>query len=151
EQTARVVELDAQNALYARFPMQRLDAESLRDRLLSLAGRLDDRLYGPSLEVEDDFVGQVVVKNDVPRRSVYVQVRRSKPLSLLTTFDAPQMMLNCDRRVLSTGAQQSLMLMNNDFVLQQSDLLAARLRSETPAGFANDLTAPLTAAFPRPP
>lgn len=149
DQAARITELDAQNALYARFPLQRLDAESLRDRLLALARRFDDRMYGPSLEVEDDFVGQVVVKNDVPRRSVYVQVRRSKPLSLLTTFDAPQMMLNCDRRVLSTGAPQSLMLMNNDFVLKQSELLAARLRSETPAGFAAGLTAPLAGRFVR--
>jgi hypothetical protein len=151
EQSAKIVELDAQNQLYARFPLQRLDAESLRDRLLAFAGRLDGRMYGPSLEIEDDFVGQVVVKNDVPRRSVYVQVRRSKPLSLLTTFDAPQMMLNCDRRVLSTGAPQSLMLMNNDFVLKQSELLAARVRNETPAGFSPELTGPLAAAFPRPP
>jgi mono/diheme cytochrome c family protein len=145
----RVFQLDAQNTWYARFPLQRLDAESLRDRLLAVAGRFDDQLYGPSLPVEDDFVGQVVVKGDVPRRSLYVQVRRSKPLSLLTTFDAPQMMLNCERRVPSTGAPQALMLMNNDFVLQQAERAAQRIRAETPAGYASELTASLSARFPR--
>lgn len=145
----RIRELDAQNAWYAKFPLQRLDAETLRDRELALAGRLDDRMFGASLAVEDDAVGQVVVKDDVPRRSVYVQVRRSKPLSLLTTFDAPQMMLNCERRVPSTGAQQSLMLMNSEFSLKHSELLAQRIRTETPAGFAPELTNPFAQRLPR--
>ncbi len=128
EMAERARQLDSQNALYARFPLQRLDAESLRDRLLIAAGRLDDRLYGQSLPVEDDFVGQVVVKDDRPRRSIYVQVRRSKPLSMLTTFDAPQMMLNCERRIPSTGAPQALMLMNSDVLLKHSELVARRSR-----------------------
>jgi hypothetical protein len=145
----RVRQVDAQNSLYAKFPLQRLDAETLRDRTLLLAGRLDDRMFGPSIAVEDDSVGQVVVKDDVPRRSIYVQVRRSKPLSLLTAFDAPQMMLNCERRIPSTGAQQSLMLMNSEFSLKYAELLAQRVRAETPASFASELTAPLASRFPR--
>ena len=149
ELAERVQQIDAQNTLYAKFPLQRLDAESLRDRLLAVAGRLDRRMFGPSLAIEDDFVGQVVVKDGVPRRSLYVQVRRSKPVSLLTTFDAPQMMLNCERRVPSTGAAQSLMLMNSEFVLKQAELLAQRVRAETPAGFAAELTSALSARFPR--
>src|SRR5262249_60383301 len=104
---------------------------------------------GPSIPVEDDAVGQIVVKDDAPRRSVYVQVRRSKPLSMLTAFDAPQMMLNCERRIPSTGAQQSLMLMNGDFTLKHAELLAVRGRGETPAGYAKALTEPLAARFPR--
>ncbi len=145
----RVRELDSQNALYAKFPLQRLDAETLRDRTLALAGRLNDRMYGSSIPVEDDTVGQVVVKDDAPRRSVYVQVRRSKPLSMLTTFDAPQMMLNCERRVPSTGAQQSLMLMNSDFSLKHAELLAQRVRLETPGDFAPALMAAFVQRFPR--
>jgi hypothetical protein len=149
ELAERVQQIDGQNTLYAHFPLQRVDAESLRDLLLQVSGRLDRQMFGPSLAIEEDFVGQVVVKGAVPRRSLYAQVRRSKPLSLLTTFDAPQMMLNCERRVPSTGAAQSLMLMNSEFVLKQAEQLAQRARAETALGFEAELTAPLSARFPR--
>ena len=64
------------------------------------------------------------------RRSVYVQVRRSKPLSMLQTFDAPTMEPNCAVRTASTVAPQSLMLMNNDFVVEQSRFFAERICRE---------------------
>ena len=110
--------IDTENALHWHFPLRRLEAEALRDRMLAAAGQLDRALYGPAIGVEEDFAGQVVVKDEKPRRSVYLQVRRTKPVSFLTTFDAPVMTVNCERRVSSTGAMQSLMLMNNDFVLK---------------------------------
>jgi hypothetical protein len=61
------------------------------------------------------------------RRSVYVQVRRSRPLAVLETFDRPRMDPNCERRNASTVATQSLMLMNGTFLLDQSDRFAQRL------------------------
>jgi hypothetical protein len=64
------------------------------------------------------------------RRSVYVQVRRSKPLGFLNTFDAPLMEVNCERRQSSTVATQALMLMNSDFILDQARHFAVRLRRE---------------------
>jgi hypothetical protein len=126
-----------------------LEAEILRDRILAASGKLDRTQFGPAVPVEEDFVGQVVVKDDAPRRSVYLQMRRSKPVSFLTTFDAPVMTLNCERRVPSTGAPQSLMLMNSDFVLKHAGLFAQRLRSETPADFALPAAQPLAARYPR--
>src|SRR5205823_12862587 len=65
------------------------------------------------------------------RRSVYVQVRRSLPLSMLETFDAPALNPNCELRNRSTVAPQSLLLMNNDFILSQSQALAERVIAET--------------------
>ncbi len=140
---------DLENALYSRYPIRRLDAEVLRDRILVASGKLDRTQFGPPVNVEEDFVGQVVVQADMPRRSIYLQARRTKPISFLTTFDAPVMSVNCERRVPSTGAQQSLMLMNSEFVLKQAGLLAQRLRSETTPDFAQDIAAPLAARFPR--
>jgi hypothetical protein len=90
-----------------------------------------------------------MVKEDKPRRSIYLQVRRTKPVSFLTTFDAPVMTVNCERRVSSTGAVQSLMLMNNESVLKEAEHFAQRLRRETPADYAKDAGAPLAAKFPR--
>lgn len=115
---------------YAKFPLRRLDAEALRDSVLSISGKLDRAQFGPAIPVVEDFVGQVLPEKDSTRRSVYLQVRRSKPVSLLTTFDAPVMAVNCERRIASTSAPQSLMLMNSDFILAQAKAFAERVRSE---------------------
>lgn len=140
-------ELDPENRLYWRMPFQRLDAEAIRDSLLAVSGALNDRMFGPPVPVREDAVGQIVVGIDkkqgdnkmpveVPmggeefRRSIYVEVRRSRPLAFLNTFDAPVMEVNCERRTSSTVAPQSLMLMNSEVVLQQAQLFADRLRRD---------------------
>lgn len=141
---------DSENRLLSHFPLQRLDAESLRDRMLLAAGRLDRTQFGPPVAVEEDFVGQVIPAGDSGRRSIYLQVRRTKPVSFLTAFDAPVMTVNCDKRVPSTTAPQSLVLMNSEFVLAQAGALATRLRNETAPDFAQELTASVAAAYQRP-
>ena len=123
---------DNDDAWYGRYPLRRLDAETLRDRMLFVSGRLDQTLFGRPVPVIEDTVGQVLPANDSPRRSLYLEVRRTKPVSLLAAFDAPIMAVNCDRRMISTSAPQSLMLMNSEFVLNHAQALAKRLRSELP-------------------
>lgn len=140
-------EVDPENRLYWRRSIQRLDAEALRDSLLAVSGVLNERMYGAAVPVREDVVGQIVVgidkkqgDNKMPvevamggeefRRSIYVEVRRSRPLAFLNTFDAPVMEVNCERRSSSTVAPQALMLMNSDFVLQQAGFTAQRLRKE---------------------
>lgn len=140
---------DAENALYSRFPLRRLDAEVLRDRMLVASGTLDRTAFGPPVAVTEDFVGQVVTPDDQPRRSIYLQTRRTKPVSFLTTFDAPVMTVNCEQRASSTGAQQSLMLMNSDFVLKQAGLFAQRVRRETPVGYADEVAQALAGEYAR--
>ncbi len=122
------------------MPLRRLDAEVLRDRMLATSGVLDPALFGPPVAVEDDGAGQVIVKNGVPRRSIYLQVLRTKPVSFLTAFDAPVMETNCDRRLLSTVATQSLMMMNSELVLRQAAALADRLARATPLNFPTPTT-----------
>ncbi len=141
--------IDSENALYWHFPLRRLEAEVLRDRMLVASDRLDAALYGPAIPVEENFAGQVMVKDDKPRKSIYLQVRRTKPVSFLTTFDAPVMTVNCERRVSSTGPVQSLMLMNNESVLKEAEQFAQRLRRETPPDFAKDAAALLATSLPR--
>ncbi len=140
---------DPENRLYWRMPVQRLDAEIIRDAVLATSGSLNRKQFGPPVPVRPDVHGQIVVGEDkttgdnkMPvegslngeefRRSVYVQVRRSRPLALLHAFDAPVMEVNCERRQNSTVATQSLMLMNSQFLLDQAARFAARL--ETDAG-----------------
>jgi hypothetical protein len=139
----RKAAIDPEDRLYWRMPLKRLDAETLRDRILATSGVLNLKMFGPPVPVKEDAVGQIVVGVDAPapggevpagheafRRSIYVQVRRSQPLAMLHVFDQPVMETNCERRVVSTVATQSLMLMNSDFILAQAGYFAARIRKE---------------------
>lgn len=138
---AELAEKDPENALYGRFPVLRLDAETLRDRVLFATGVMNPAMFGPAIAVQEDDVGQVIVTGEAPvpapglvvptnlptfRRSVYVQQRRSQPVAMLQAFDAPVMQVNCEKRASSTVAPQALMLMNSDFVVKQSGYLASR-------------------------
>ncbi|WP_337177305.1 PSD1 and planctomycete cytochrome C domain-containing protein [Paludisphaera sp.] len=140
-------EVDPDAALLSRFPLRRLDAESLRDAVLAVAGRLDLTPFGPAVEAVEDGFGLVDAKDGAPRRSVYLQARRSRPMSFLTTFDAPVMAVNCERRAEATSAPQALMLMNGDFVLKHAEALAARALAEAPGDSPEALDARVAAAW----
>ena len=81
--------IDAENQFYWRKSLQRVDAEILRDSMLAVSGNLDLRLFGPPVAVAEDETGQVRVDASQPRRSIYARVRRSQPVGMLQTFDAP--------------------------------------------------------------
>ncbi len=149
---------DPENRFFARFKMQRLDAETLRDTMLTIAGTLNPSPFGPPSEIARDVQGRIVTGKDKGtitlakvesggaddfRRSIYVQVRRKTPLTVLDTFDAPVMSPNCELRARTTVAPQSLMMMNDTFVLDTAQSLAKRLRTETP----DDLHAQIAAAW----
>jgi hypothetical protein len=123
--------IDSENALLGRFPVRRVDAESLRDHVLQVSGRLDRTLFGPPVPVVENAVGLVDPANDSSRRSLYLQVLRTRPVSLLAAFDAPVMTLSCDRRIPSTTPSQSLMLMNSDFIVNHAARLAGRVCAES--------------------
>lgn len=161
-------DLDPDAALYSRKPLQRLDAEAIRDSILAVSGNLNLKKFGPAVPVRADVAGQIVVgidrtsgdnkmPVDVPlngeefRRSIYIQVRRSKPLALLNTFDAPVMELNCEKRQYSTVAPQALMLMNSQFILDQSERLAIRLRREAGVSPGRQIERAWQLTFSRPP
>jgi hypothetical protein len=119
--------IDSDNRYYWRRDLQRLDAESLRDSILAISGQLKTDLYGVPIPLQEDDAGQVRIDPSVPRRSLYAKWRRTQPVAMLQAFDAPVMGVNCDVRQASTVATQSLMLLNNEFLLDQSDKLAKRI------------------------
>jgi hypothetical protein len=140
--------IDPDNLLLSRTSIRRIDAETLRDSMLVASGKLNRKMFGAPVPVTIDVDGQVIVGVDttdtsgrpsgkiVPlngeefRRSVYVQMRRNRPLGMLETFDLPKMEPNCEARAASTVAPQSLALMNSSFCLQQADLFADRILRE---------------------
>ena len=72
------------------------------------------------------------MKGDQYRRSIYIQVRRSRPLAVLETFDLPELAPNCTKRAKSTASTQALMMMNSSFVVEQSESFADRLITAQP-------------------
>ena len=139
---------DPDNRLYGRFPLRRLDAEAIRDGMLAVSGTLNPAQFGPPVPVMPDDVGQIILgmanrdgagykKGDetltpeqLGRRSIYVQVRRSQRLAFLDTFDWATVEPNCEVRISSTVTPQALMLMNNDFIIGQAGHLTKRLLRE---------------------
>ncbi len=113
-----------------RPSLVRLDAEIVRDRMLAVSGQLDKTLFGRPLKIKEDETGQVVVDGPQTRRSLYIRQQRSRPLAMLQTFDAPVMETNCELRINSTVATQSLMLLNGEFILSQAAKLAERAAKE---------------------
>lgn len=111
---------------FARQRLLRLDAETIRDRMLAVNGQLDRTLHGPPVAIKEDDTGQVMVDGSQVRRSLYIKAKRSQPVAMLQAFDAPVMQTNCELRQSSTVATQSLMLMNGEFTLDQATRLADR-------------------------
>jgi len=120
---------DPENALLSRFPLRRLDAEAIRDALVKVSGRLDLAMLGPPEEVHLTPEGEVISKGTGAgfRRSIYLQQRRSLPLTLLELFDAPRMDPNAIMRAHSTVPTQALQLWNSDMVRESSRYLAGRV------------------------
>ena len=141
---------DPDNALFGRYRIRRLDAETIRDAMLAVSGKLNPEMFGEPVTVGKTGDGRmipgveirnanktIVLKVDtsspsVYRRSVYLQQRRSGPATALATFDLPNMDPNCERRDLTTVAPQSLFLMNDEFVIERAKDLAARVTKEHP-------------------
>ncbi len=130
-ESEQVERADPLNELLSRYPMRRMDAETIRDSILKVAGRLDRTPFGPADPVQMLAGGEVVSESDGRgRRSVYVLQRRSRPLTLLESFDAPRMTPNCVKRVESTVVAQALALWNSGPVRQLSRYFAKRLIDE---------------------
>jgi hypothetical protein len=91
-------------------------------------------MYGPPVAMVRQGDGEVTTPADASgaRRSIYLQVRRSQPLTLLQVFDQPVMEVNCPRRGASTVSSQALTLLNSDFLNRQAAATAARALKEKP-------------------
>jgi hypothetical protein len=132
------MEKDAENALLWKFSRRRLEAEELRDSMLSLAGRLNLKQGGPSVMVPIDQ--ELVLslkrpqywvptrdKSEYDRRTLYMIYKRNLRLPLMEVFDAPDTLLSCARREQSTHAPQALELMNGQTSNQLAGFFAARM------------------------
>ena len=125
--------VDPANDLLWRMNLRRIEAESIRDAVLAVSGKVDRTMGGEPIPLEIMPGGlQIVSKSEESpgsrwRRSLYVTARRNYPLTFLEVFDSPIMAINCTRRTHAATALQSLALLNSEFGLEQADYFAARV------------------------
>ena len=141
---------DPQNDSLWRFEMRRLDAEEIRDSVLSVSGSLNPALFGPPIYPEvskevlatqsipgADWETAKMKPEDLNRRSIYIHVKRSLIYPLLASFDLPETDRPNAARFASTQPTQALSLMNGPLLNQQAALLAERIHKEI-SNSAND-------------
>lgn len=141
---------DPGNSLLWHMSLRRLDAETLRDSLLAVSGRLNASQGGPAIALEMQPDGVQVVSSKEPadarwRRSIYLTARRTYPVSFLGVFDYPIIDTNCTQRVPSATPLQSLTMMNDRFVWEAATNVATR--ASALAGEGSPAKANIEAAY----
>jgi hypothetical protein len=145
--------VDADDAWLWRQRRRRLDAESIHDAILRVAGRLDTTMGGPSVRqfmlTPGIHVTPVLDYSrydwDSPgasRRSVYRFLFRTLPDPFFEALDAADASQLTAVRNESTTPLQALALLNNPFVLRQCEHFARRLETIAP-----DVPGRIKAAF----
>jgi hypothetical protein len=135
--------VDGDARLLWRFPPRRLAAEEVRDTMLVIAGKLDERRGGPGFRLYEYTRDNVAtytplekVGPETYRRSVYHQNARASRVDVLSDFDAPDCAYSIARRVPTTTPSQALALMNHSFTRDMADAWAERLREEAASDVA---------------
>ena len=130
--------IDGDSRLLWRFPPRRLDAEEIRDTMLSLAGKLDTTMGGPGFRLYQFTQDNVCTYHPLDvhgpetyRRAVYHQNPRAAKMDLLTEFDCPDAAAVAPRRTATTTPLQALTLMNHQFTVDMANFFAERISAET--------------------
>ena len=149
---------DSTNRLLWRFPPRRLEAESLRDAILSVCGNLDLRMGGPGFDLfepNNNYVKVYQSKQRFGRAEWRRMVYQSKPRMQLDdtfgAFDCPDAGQVAPKRTHSTTALQALNLLNSPFMVQQSELFADRVRRDAKDGTESQVRLVFELAFQRQP
>ena len=128
---------DAGSALLWRFPPKRVEAEVIRDSILQASGSLNRLVGGRSYRihnVKNTYAQWEVLDNHGPgtwRRMLYQERMRRVDDGIFTAFDFPDCGQVRAKRPVSTTPLQALNLMNGDFVIEQSNLIAERAKRES--------------------
>ncbi|WP_235908386.1 PSD1 and planctomycete cytochrome C domain-containing protein [Roseiconus nitratireducens] len=130
------LKVDAGSQLLWRYPPKRVEAEVIRDAVLQASGVLDTTIGGKSYRIhneKDTYAQWQVTDNhgsDTWRRMIYQERMRRVDDQLFTAFDFPDCGQVRAKRPVSTTPLQALNLMNSDFVVEQSELIAERAEKE---------------------
>jgi hypothetical protein len=138
EESAKI---DVDNTRLWRFPYRRLDAEAVRDSVLSVNSRLNPKMGGPGVYPK---IARAVLEGqsrpgdgwgkfderEAARRSIYVFVKRSLLVPEMELLDFADTNTSCEQRPVSTIPTQALTLLNGEFLNEEARHFAARLVRE---------------------
>lgn len=153
---------DPVNDWFSHANMRRLSAEEIRDSILAATGKLNLEMYGPSIFPE--ISREVLAGQSVPgagwdksspeqqsRRSVYIHIKRSLVVPMLSTFDFPDTDTSCEARFITVQPGQALNMLNGDFMNEQAIELANRIRREAGSDTKTQIRAAMKLIVSRPP
>jgi len=133
-------DLDPDNIFWSRFPRRRLDAEVVRDSILSVSGLLTSDMGGAGVmpPLPSELLGTLLKgqwslsprEADHYRRSIYLFARRNLRYPILEVFDRPDANASCASRSLSNTASQALLMLNSELSQRAAGELARRLLDE---------------------
>ncbi len=153
----RAEQADPENILLHRMPVRRLEGEAIRDAILAISGRLDERLEGPSVPV---YLTAFMTGRGRPgsgpldgagRRSIYTSIRRNFLPPMMLAFDMPIPFNPVGRRNVSNVPAQPLILMNDPFVVEQAKIWAERVFRDSELTAEQRIADMYESAFGRPP
>jgi Protein of unknown function (DUF1553) len=124
--------VDPENVMLWKFPIQRLEAEQIRDSILAVSGRLDAILGGKTVPLRNrQFVFNHTSKDHTQytslRRAVYLPVIRNNLYTFFEQFDFPDPTMPTGSRNATVVAPQSLLMMNDELVMDAASDFAKRL------------------------
>ena len=136
--TPELVERDPENRLLARGPRFRMGAEMVRDQALAVSGLLSRKMYGPSVRPPRPSMGlnaafggaldwATSAGEDMHRRALYTEWRRTAPYPSMVTFDAPNREVCTLRRNRTNTPLQALVTMNDPVYIEAAQALARRM------------------------
>jgi hypothetical protein len=132
---AEAREKDPENDLFTHFELRRLEAEEIRDSILAVSGNLNLQMGGPSIYptiAKEVLAGQSrpgqgwgrSTAEEEARRSIYIHIKRSLTVPLLSVFDAADTDSSCPARFATTQPTQSLTMLNSEFLNRQAAIFA---------------------------
>ena len=148
---------DADVHLLWRFPSRRLEAETIRDSILVVAGRLNLKMYGRGFDLFDKrgglsgFTPVESFTGDGLRRMVYAHKVRREREAVFGAFDCPDAGQSTARRRESTTPLQALNLFNSRFTLEQADAFATRVTKSAGSDSAQQIRSAYQLALSRDP
>ncbi len=120
---------------------RRLEVEAIRDSMLAVSGQLNPKRFGPAMKpsipkaaleanTDKEKVWQPSDEREASRRSIYAFIKRGLVIPMLETLDLADTVSSCPQRQVTTVAPQALSLFNGEFVNQQAQHFATRLKRE---------------------
>lgn len=148
---------DVDCRLLWRFPPRRLEAETIRDSMLAVSGRLNLSMFGRGFDLFDKrggLSGFEPVESFKPeglRRMIYAHKVRREREAIFGAFDCPDAGQSTARRRESTTPIQALNLFNSRFTLEEANAFAARVSSEVGTDVASQVRRVFALALNRQP